>query len=555
MGDDGTGSWVNPAAVIKRKRKKTTRASIASKTSTEEKENLPKKPLKTFNPFAKLKEQTNDPANTSLGLSSLTVDSQTDDSQKDEKANARDNEFLSALENHGNVTDLPNIEDRFKFENILNGSNGRSLRNRRRTIANMRDLDDDSARDGFTAQNNLNQTCSIPLDFSIKSKMKIKFSDTSALRRIKKEDWNTAISVTPADPTKLSQKLAAACLYYAWPATIGKKFYPRYATDFEPSSHGQRAEYWTQFEETIDAAFDALKTKFLPLFYVFTRSYSIVFYTHDGSSNPNNEDSQSQSALSQSSFHSKAVPSFCIRAVIAPATQGLKNKLIKEGVKESPKKEGDNEEDADACSPKPKFHRSNSCSGSSYRSRALPDPDFDFNPDDDESWDALRAMNVIKMKSTTAYDTKYHDGKGKTSLSDILNNRMSFRLRRFNFLVDLKSRPEWSSPNHHLFRPFRQFHGQKLDVKSGAEQINIEGILLPVHQYEIHKVLHELMQKRTIREYEVEYFTDKPTKSLSNYVPGRSLENSSDENVKDFLSSKPQSLRQLKWKDDIFNIV
>lgn len=138
MGDDGTGSWVNPAAVIKRKRKKTTRASIASKSSTEEKENLPKKPLKTFNPFAKLKEQTNDPANTSLGLSSLTVDSQTEDSQKDEKVNARDNEFLSALENHGNVTDLPNIEDRFKFENILNGSNGRSLRNRRRTIANMR---------------------------------------------------------------------------------------------------------------------------------------------------------------------------------------------------------------------------------------------------------------------------------------------------------------------------------------------------------------------------------------------------------------------------------
>ena len=90
------------------------------------------------------------------------------------------------------------------------------------------------------------------------------------------------------------------------------------------------------------------------------------------------------------------------------------NILFLEGVKESPKKEGDNEEDADAYSPQPKFHRSNSCSGGSYRSRALPDPDFDFNPDDDESWDALRAMNVIKMKSTTAYDTKYHDGKGKT---------------------------------------------------------------------------------------------------------------------------------------------
>ena len=72
--------------------------------------------------------------------------------------------------------------------------------------------------------------------------------------------------------------------------------------------------------------------------------------------------------------------------------------------------------------------------------------------------------------------------------------------------------------------PFANSTVKKLDVKSGAEQINIEGILLPVHQYEIHKVLHELMQKRTIREYEVEYFTDKPTKSLINYVPGRSLE-------------------------------
>ena len=35
----------------------------------------------------------------------------------------------------------------------------------------------------------------------------------------------------------------------------------------------------------------------------------------------------------------------------------------------------------------------------------------------------------------------------------------------------------------------------------------------------------------------------------------QSFFSSSDETLSDFLSSKPQSLRQLKWKDEIFNIV
>jgi len=556
MSDDV--NWVNPVAVIKkRKRKTATKSSFAQgPSSAEEKENVPKKVVKAFNPFAAAAKKTastgNDSQdmNSSMGLSSLTVDSQEKDADSQTR---RDNEFLSALENHGNVTDLPDIDDRYKYEKILATGTSRNLR-RRRTVANIRDLHDDSARDGFTAQNDVNKSCSIPLDFSIKSKMKIKFSDTSALRRIKKEDWNTAISFTPADPSKLPQKLAAACLYHVWPATIGKKFYPRFAVDFEPAGQKLRDNYWAEFEETIDAAFSALRTKFLPLFYVLLRGYSIVFYTHDGSTNPNEENQNSQSALSQSSYHSNAVPSTCIRAVIAPASKGLKEKLIKDGVIEAPKKDQDASPDS---SPTRKYHRRNSCSASSAHRRAIDPQEFEFNPDDDESWDALRAMNVIKMKSSTTYDTKYHDGKDYSDVTEVIEGRTACQ-RLVNFLVDLKKAPGGEFPPTIISSaPFANSTVKQLQVKAGAEQLNIEGIILPSHQYEIHKVMHHLMlsTNRPTREYEVEYFTDKPTKALSNYVPGRSLENSSDETMSDFLSSKPQSLRQLKWKDEIFNIV
>jgi len=273
-----------------------------------------------------------------------------------------------------------------------------------------------------------------------------------------------------------------------------------------------------------------------------------VFYTHDGSTNPDEENSQS--ALSQSSYHSSAVPSTCIRAVIAPASKGLKEKLTKEGVIEAPKKE---REDSPDSSPTPKYHRSNSCSASSRR--VIDPQEFEFNPDDDESWDALRAMNVIKMKSTTTYDTKYHDGKDYSDVTEVIEGRTACQ-RLVNFLVDLKKAPGGEFPPTIISSAaFANSAVKQLQVKAGAEQLNIEGIILPSHQYNIHKVMHDLMQNRPIREYEVEYFTDKPTKALSNYVPGRTIENSSDETLSDFLSSKPQSLRQLKWKDEIFNIV
>ena len=72
--------------------------------------------------------------NSSMGLSSLTVDSQ---EKETDSQTRRDNEFLSALENHGNVTDLPDIDDRYKYEKILATGTSRNLR-RRRTVANIR---------------------------------------------------------------------------------------------------------------------------------------------------------------------------------------------------------------------------------------------------------------------------------------------------------------------------------------------------------------------------------------------------------------------------------
>ena len=138
MGDDV--NWVNPAAVIqKRKRKTASRSSFAA-ASVEEKENVPKKVVKAFNPFAAAvkkssgKKNDSQEMNSSMGLSSLTVDSQEKNADSQTR---RDNEFLSALENHGNVTDLPDIDDRYKYEKILATGTSRNLR-RRRTVANIR---------------------------------------------------------------------------------------------------------------------------------------------------------------------------------------------------------------------------------------------------------------------------------------------------------------------------------------------------------------------------------------------------------------------------------
>jgi len=156
-----------------------------------------------------------------------------------------------------------------------------------------------------------------------------------------------------------------------------------------------------------------------------------------------------------------------------------------------------------------------------------------------------------------------------SDVTEVIEGRTACQ-RLVNFLVDLKKAPGGEFPPTIISSAaFANSAVKQLQVKAGAEQLNIEGIILPSHQYNIHKVMHDLMQNRPIREYEVEYFTDKPTKALSNYVPGRTIEkyvfnnlinifyfpSSSDETLSDFLSSKPQSLRQLKWKDEIFNIV
>ena len=142
MGDDV--NWVNPAAVIQKRKRKTASRSSFAPASVEEKENVPKKVVKAFNPFAAAVKKTSgtntgngsQEMNSSMGLSSLTVDSQEKNSQADSQTR-RDNEFLSALENHGNVTDLPDIDDRYKYEKILATGTSRNLR-RRRTVANIR---------------------------------------------------------------------------------------------------------------------------------------------------------------------------------------------------------------------------------------------------------------------------------------------------------------------------------------------------------------------------------------------------------------------------------
>ena len=111
-----------------------------------------------------------------------------------------------------------------------------------------------------------------------------------------------------------------------------------------------------------------------------------------------------------------------------------------------------------------------------------------------------------------------------SDVTEVIEGRTACQ-RLVNFLVDLKKAPGGEFPPTIISSAaFANSTVKQLQVKAGAEQLNIEGIILPSHQYEIHKVMHDLMQNRPIREYEVEYFTDKPTKALSNYVPGRSLE-------------------------------
>lgn len=528
--------WVNPKSVIKRRREK--RKTLGHKTfgpnrSTDEKENNKPKTEK-FNPFAVQVEKSESRSPDSIGLGS--TDSYSNDSAEVNGKPKQESEFLSALENHGMVTKLPDAIVP-SYEMLFNR---RHIARRRATLSHLSDLHDDTARDGFKPQNVLDRQKSLPVDLSIKTKMKFSISDTACVRRIKKEDWSTAIVRAQPDPNKTSQKLASACVYYIWPGTIGKPCYPRYNNDFEPSNHQHRPEYWSEFETTIDSAFASLKSGFLPMFYIFHRQYSVIFYIHDGTSNANDETTQA----SQTSMASSAVPSCNLRAVIAPVSKGLRERLIREGVKSDP-----NASEKSTLSPDYKVSRSTSVSSGRPNME-----DIDFDLDAKESWDWLIGAQIIKMKTKTIHDTKFHDGTDHADNSEVLEGRQSIQ-RLVNFLVNLKDAANVEFPPT-IVSPvaFTNSKVKQLQVRTTADQISVEGIILPSHQFQINKLIRDIVVKRSSREYEVEYFTDKPTKPLNNYVPGCPPESASDRDMKEWISSKPQSLRQLRWKDNFYYI-
>ena len=79
---------------------------------------------------------------------------------------------------------------------------------RRATISGADDLprnDDETARDGFHAQNQLLKLRQPPLDLSIKNQMKVNMGDVSLFRRVKQIDWAKAVAQSPPDAHKSIQ--------------------------------------------------------------------------------------------------------------------------------------------------------------------------------------------------------------------------------------------------------------------------------------------------------------------------------------------------------------
>ena len=82
---------------------------------------------------------------------------------------------------------------------------------RRATISSVDDLnpprmdDDDTARDGFTPQNDIMKLKHPPVDFSIKTQMKLSMGDCNCFRRVKQIDWAKAVSRALPDLDKSIQ--------------------------------------------------------------------------------------------------------------------------------------------------------------------------------------------------------------------------------------------------------------------------------------------------------------------------------------------------------------
>ena len=79
---------------------------------------------------------------------------------------------------------------------------------RRATVSGLDDLprnEDEAARDGFIAQNQVLRFRQPPFDMSLKNQMKVNMGDVSLFRRVKQIDWAKAVSQVPPDPQKSIQ--------------------------------------------------------------------------------------------------------------------------------------------------------------------------------------------------------------------------------------------------------------------------------------------------------------------------------------------------------------
>lgn len=343
---------------------------------------------------------------------------------------------------------------------------------------------------------------------------------------------------------------------------VGSLAYPRFGRNF-PGHFEDIGAHWMEFNDVLSSIFTSLRSGVHNYFYVAHCQYTIFVYRI------NDLDSEDFASSEQSMNQTNVttMPGVHIRAVIAPVSRGLKERLIREEIIEDDGVKNSDDVADDSASPK---HKSYKSQPSPPDVRRTYDRTYDehqdeehheppgFDIDDEQSWDALRGAQAIKMKTKSAHGTKFHDGTDYHNTAVVVDgkNRVSYLI---NFLM--KEQEESTSarefpPTVLTHLPFLSSTVKTLQIRTAQDHLLIDGVILPSHQLMIHKIVKEIIVKRGQGEYTTHFITEKHTRSLNTGVPGSVRFNDLEDpvDVDMWLATKPQTVRELRWKSGFYLI-
>ena len=100
--------------------------------------------------------------------------------------------------------------------------------------------------------------------------------------------------------------------------------------------------------------------------------------------------------------------------------------------------------------------------------------------------------------------------------------------------------------------PFINSMVKILQIRTAQDSLIVTGLILPSHQFMIHKLVKEIIVKRAQTEYVTNFVTEKSSKMMNLDGIGVVDDLPDPVEITDWLATKPTTVREVRWKNGFY---